>query len=342
MSEETKAEVSGTSPQKETALTDIGRELDEAGLADILLDKFDPEKQSQTDQPEPEQTAKEEDAEPVNDESSDADASAPEQDDITTSVLSQDDSGDDEPEWFQKRIDKLTRQRRQAEAEVEDLRSELDKVKESVNESKPQPVITGSDNPFNSLTNLKEVEAKIQSARETKKWARANRDGAVVQGDNGEVEYTPEQVEHILNNAEDALEVHLPAQKEFIREKLYWDDESTKEYPWLDDKSSQEYELHSKNLEEFPAIRSLPNHRILIADMMLGQAMRYQNSKTNNKANTGTVSKPKQKAPPQPSAPNAAPAPLEADEARSSAASKRFNQSHSQNDLADVILNNFL
>jgi len=43
MSEETKVEVSGTSPEEnETALGDIGRAIDEAGLANLLLDKFDP------------------------------------------------------------------------------------------------------------------------------------------------------------------------------------------------------------------------------------------------------------------------------------------------------------
>ena len=340
MSEETKVEVSGTSPEEnETALGDIGRAIDEAGLANLLLDKFDPsDETSQTEPPEPEHTAKEEEAEPsVNENSSDADVSAPEDDD-DTSVLSQDNSSDEEPEWFQKRIDKLTRQRREAESEVKDLRVELDKVKESVGESSPQPVI-GSGNPFQHLTDNKEIDAKIQSARETKKWARANRDGAVVEGKNGEVEYTPEQVEDILNNAEDALDIHLPAQKEFIQAKQYWDEESVKAYPWLTDKGSKEYEVHENNLNEFPAIKALPNHRILIADMMLGQAVRYQEGQ---KTKPAKGSKQRPKAPPQPSAPSATPVDVDAQQARGSSAVKRFNQTQHPNDLTDVILNNFL
>jgi len=336
MEEEIKDEVSGTSPQeKETALGDIGRAIDEAGLAELLIEKIEQE-EKQTVDSEPEQTAKEEDAEPISEESPDADVSAPEEGD-DASVLSQDNSSDEEPEWFQKRIDKLTRQRREAESEVEDLRSELEKVKESVGESSPQPVV-GSDNPFQHLTNSKEIEAKIRSARDTKRWARANRDGAVVQGKDGEVDYTPEQVEGILNNAEDALDIHLPAQKEFVQAKEFWDSESVKAYPWLDDKKSKEYELHAKNLKEFPAIRTLPNHQLIVADMMLGQAVRYQNG---GKKPT-TVSKAKPKAPPQPSAPSATPAPLNASEAKSSAAYKRFQKTAHSSDLTDVVLNNFL
>ena len=248
--------------------------------------------------------------------------------------------GDDEseePEWFQKRIDKLTRQRREAEDEVKDLRDEIKDLRNQVTDNANTPTPrSGSTNPFEHLTSQDQIEAEKQKARDLRKWCRRNRDGAVVNGKNGEVEYDADQIQDILENAEDALDTHLPERERFVEANAYWEPEAEKAYPWINDRSSNEHKLFNQALKVFPAIKSLPDYKILLGDMLVGRALRM--SKESGKADPIKKPKAKPKAPKQPSAPSADRTPTPPTAAAVTANKNRFLKSGEESDLAELMM----
>ena len=313
---------------------DIGQALDESGLASLLEKQM--ESDSQPVVPEPEQTTDSE-AEPEQEEESSEDsASADEPEgDIESSLKGDEES--EEPEWFQKRIDKLTRQRREAEDEVKDLRDEIKDLRNQVTDNANTPTPrSGSTNPFEHLTSQDQIEAEKQKARDLRKWCRRNRDGAVVNGKNGEVEYDADQIQDILENAEDALDTHLPERERFVEANAYWEPEAEKAYPWINDRSSSEHKLFNQALKAFPAIQSLPDYKILLGDMLVGRALRM--SKESGKADPIKKPKAKPKAPKQPSAPSADRTPTPPTAAAVTANKNRFLKSGEESDLAELMM----
>lgn len=338
MAEEQIEEVSGPSSEKgenrEFKNDDLGQALDESGLASLLEKQM--ESDSQPVEPEPEQTTESE-AEPEQTEDSVEDAASADEPEAEKSSLT-DDDGSEEPEWFQKRIDKLTRQRREAEDEVKDLRDEIKDLRDQVSESANTPVPrSGSTNPFEHLTSQEQINAEKKKARDLRKWCRRNRDGAVVDGKNGEVEYDADQIQDILENAEDALDTHLPERERFVEANAYWEPEAEKAYPWINDRSSNEHKLFNQALKAFPAIQSLPDHKILLGDMLVGRALRMS-KETDSKTEAIKKPKAKPKAPKQPAAPSADRTTTPPTAAKVTANKNRFLKSGEESDLADLMM----
>jgi hypothetical protein len=245
----------------------------------------------------------------------------------------EDEEGESErglPKGVKKRIDKLTAKRREAEAEVERLKSEMENLRQ---EASKKPVQNHDPkNPYSNLSSMDLIQKEMEQARQIRRWCELNPDGATVKDKEGnETDYSAEDVRNIKIKAMDAMEEHLPKQARYLEQVNHMDQIAVKEYPWWKDKAAKERVIAEKFLEAFPEIRRFPDYKVVVGDYLRGIQSREAASRTK------TV----QRAPVQPR-PGATPAQRSERDAKSDGAKARFMKSTSSDDLADIIASKFL
>ena len=235
------------------------------------------------------------------------------------------------PKGVKKRIDKLSTKRREAEAEVERLKLEVDRLSQEATKPARNPT---KDNPYANLSTLEEVNREADQAKQIRRWCELNPDGAVVTGKDGEeVEYTAEEVRNIKIKALDAMEEHLPARAKYLQNFNQFEQVTAKEYPWWKDKSARERQMAEVFLKNFPEIQKFPDYKMVIGDYIAGIKTRESKGKSfgNNI----------QRAPSQPR-PSSAPQNLSPKDQNSQVAQNRYSKSNSRDDLSSIIANRFL
>lgn len=238
------------------------------------------------------------------------------------------------PKGVKKRIDKLTAKNKDAEKQIEELTQKLSELESKGTTTEKQVVPVGKGlNPYFSLQSEQDVQAEIKNARQVKRWAAENEDGAVVTGKDGEeVEYSAEEVRKIRLNAEDALEEHLPAQLQYIAVRKQFDAEAEKNYPFLKQRQSPEYQFASQLIQAFPEIQKFPDFKLSIGDMIAGKKLRESKGKT---------AAPVKKAPATPKS-TSAPASVTSKTAKSKFAESNFKKSPNEANLKALIAEKFL
>lgn len=225
----------------------------------------------------------------------------------------------------QKRIDKLTAKRKEAEAEIEKLKAEVETLKNAT-PSRKEPEF--ADEPFSNLNTIAEIEAEIAQARSVRNWAEENADGYTETNDKGEeVYYDPAKIRQIKVNAMKALEEGLPKRLQYIQARDQVDQIATKEYPWWKDKTAKERQIAEQFLQTFPHIKRFPDYKMVIGDYIRGV-------KAREAAVRGQ--KPVVKAPVQPRSSGIAPT-VKKEDIRSQNAYAKFAQSGRTDDLAKVM-----
>jgi len=229
----------------------------------------------------------------------------------------------------QKRIDKLTAKRREAEAEIEKLKAEVENLKNTVQAPKEREI---PDDPYSNLNTIAEIEAEIAQARSVRNWAEANAEGYTHTNENGEEEYyDPAKMRQIKINAMKALEEGLPKRYQYLQAREQVDTIVAKEYPWWNDKTAKERQIAEQFLNAFPAIKKFPDYKMVIGDYIRGV-------KAREAAVRGQ--RPAVKAPIQPRSSGVAPT-VKKEEVRSQNAYAKFAKTGRTDDLANV-MNKFL
>jgi type I site-specific restriction endonuclease len=197
----------------------------------------------------------------------------------------------------QKRIDKLVAQKKEAEAKLQALAEKLAETESQAANSQKEVIVSDKGlNPYFKLQSDTDVHAEIRNARQVRRWAEENPDGAVVPGKNGEeIEYSAEDIRKIKLNAIDALEEHLPSQLNYIQTRKQFDAEAEKTYPFWKQRSSQEYQYANALIREFPEIQKFPDFKLSIGDMIEGKRIRESKVKPTS-AIKKAPSNPKQTA----------------------------------------------
>lgn len=300
-----------TSPEtvsEPTKTTLQSNPLDTEGLTSLLRQTLfaDPEEQqtqaeTETDTEEEEPESSEEVAEDET-ESEDSETESNVEDDNADEA--EESKADDEDKQdkklskgVQKRIDKLVAQKKEAEAKLNALAEKLAETESlAANSQKDFAPVDKGLNPYFKLQSDTDVHAEIRNARQVRRWAEENPDGAVVAGKNGEeVEYSADDIRKIKLNAIDALEEHLPAQMNYIQTRKQFDAEAEKTYPFWKQRSSSEYQYANALLREFPEIQKFPDFKLSIGDMIEGKRIRESKVKPTS-AIKKAPSNPKQTA----------------------------------------------
>jgi type I site-specific restriction endonuclease len=239
------------------------------------------------------------------------------------------------PKGVQKRIDKLIAKRKEAEKQIDELTERLKELESTDKPVEREVIPVGKDlNPYFALQSEREIQDEIKNARQVRRWAEENPDGAIVTGKDGrEVEYSAEEVRKIRLNAVDALEEHLPAQLQYVAVRKQYDAEAEKMYPFWKQRQSPEYQFAKQLIEAFPEIQKFPDFKVSIGDMIEGRKMRESNSKKQPQ--------PVKKAPVAPKA-TSAPASLPSKSVKSKFAEESFRKSPNENNLKALIAERFL
>ncbi len=303
-------------------------EFDESALAKLLKTRFGGEEEKAGQpveqlEPEPPDASADEEqaAEPTAEETES-------QDEPPDEVLSENEDND-ESLGFRKRIDKLTRQKKEALEKAEALERELNDAKtklEQTQAERPVPAVASND-PFADVWDAAKLNDEWSKARNIKRWCEDNIDGCEVDGK----EYSAEEVKQIRRRVEDALDLHIPNRARFLQNYQQIKPVAEQLYPWWKDRASNEYTEAQTVLRQLPQLSSLPEYQVLIGDFIAGRKLRLEASKGK------PAVKPIVKAPSQPGKPIAAPVKKDASAAALQAAKSKFSKSGSQSELAQVL-----
>ena len=200
-----------------------------------------------------------------------AESDDPQAEDGSQDVLSQAEEQSEpevKSEGFQKRIDKLTYLRKQAEEQVEKLTEEVNSYKTKISELEtaalaPEPT---PENPFADIVDEEKVKSEYEQARKLRYMCEENPNGFQI----GESHYGPDEVHRMRINAMRAMEEHLPRQLQFIRHKTDFDKQALNQYPWYSKPESQEYKLAQEVFKNFKNFKNFPDHKLFVGDYVAG------------------------------------------------------------------------
>ncbi len=184
-------------------------------------------------------------------------------------------------------------------------------------------------------------------------WAIRNPEG----GKLGDRDYTADEVRALHAEVQSLVTEAVPARREYLAKREEADREAVNFYPWLKDTTRGAGQLVQQAVAQIPAIRRLPNYRMIAADALVGQSMRQAGirltdtllkrlaaevSRSAPAAKPGQPAKPAAAAKPKPpAAPGRAgvlPARLEPRAAQAKAAQQRLRSSQgSEDDVAAFI-----
>jgi hypothetical protein len=201
-----------------------------------------------------------------------ADPKAEDGNDVLSNAEEQQTEPEVKSEGFQKRIDRLTFLRKQAEEQVEKLTEEVNSYKaklEGIEASSSIPEPT-PENPFADLTDEARVKVEYEQARKLRYMCEENPNGFQI----GETYYNSEQVHKMRINSMRAMEEHLPRQLQFVRQKSDFDKQASAIYPWYSKPESQEYKLAQEVMKNFKNFKHFPDHKLFVGDYVAGLVMR--------------------------------------------------------------------
>jgi len=320
-----------TPAQQNTAPPPINpMQFDESALAKLLKTRFSGEedKAAPVEQQPPESEAasaedQAEAAEPTA-EQTEPRAESPEE------VLSETEE-EEESLGVRKRIDKLTRQKKEAMERAEALERELNDAKAKLEQTADRPVaVANQSDPFSDVWDVTKLNDEWSKARNLKRWCEDNIDGCEVDGK----EYSAEDVKQIKRRAEDAIDLHIPNRARFLQSYQQIKPVAEQLYPWWKDRSSAEYTAAQQVLRQLPQIASLPEYQVLIGDFIEGRRLRLERESAKGKP---SLPKVPAKAPSQPGKPTAAPVKKDAAQAKLQAAKNQFRRSGTTTELAQVL-----
>jgi hypothetical protein len=317
-------------PAQNTAQPPINpMQFDESALAKLLKTRFsgEEEKQQSVEQSEPEPVAasadEEQAAEPTAEETESQATEPPDE------VLSESEDND-ESLGFRKRIDKLTRQKKEAQEKAEALERELNEAKtklDQVQTERPVPAVSSAQDPFADVWDDGKLNDEWTKARNLKRWCEDNSDGCEVDGK----EYSAEDIKSIKRRVEDALDLHIPNRARFLQNYKQIKPIAEQLYPWWKDRASTEYTEAQTVLRQLPQLSHLPEYQVLIGDFIAGRKLRLEASKGK------PAVKPIVKAPSQPGKPTIAPVKKDAAAVGLQQAKSKFSKTGSQSELAQVL-----
>ena len=308
--------------------------FDEAALARVLEQRFSepevkPQKQIIEEDPEPESADAESQAEEADPTAEQEDNQAESPEDVLSDNKTED-QAEEEPSGYRKRIDKLTRQKREALEKADELERELNETKTKLEQNqseRPVPVVNQTD-PFADVWDAKKLDDEWTKARDLKRWCEDNIDGCEI----GDKEYSSSEIKQIKRRVEDALDVHIPSRARFLNNYKQIQPIAEQIYPFWKDRKSAQYTEAQAVLRQLPQLSALPEHQVLVGDFLEGRRLRMEREMKSK-----TPVRVPAKAPSQPGKPTAAPVKKDAAKANLQFAKSRFEKTGGTSELAQVL-----
>ena len=328
---------------KEAGLVGLDGPLDELDLTKMLVGNFEEEGSEETSSSD---DAVEE-AEPVEESTG--------EEETTEHVLSQEESeteSDEEaepaeqPEWFQRRIDRFTKKLRLAEEERDALEGRGQELGSKLEQNSQQVTNSPVQNPLGNLKTDKELNAPVGLSERRLQFAEDMEDllledaeqvedvlrklGVELKDSDGDEDFSLEKmtrfVREIRRDSERKLNKWIPQRSAEIKQAVELNAQAEKLYPWLNKEDSQEMKLFNQVLSASPQAALAPNHKLELA--------RYVRGYMAEMGEQGKRITPKRVAT-EPGRPTSAPAPKEGKVARYEESKKRVFSNRDQRGLTD-------
>lgn len=179
----------------------------------------------------------------------------------------------------QKRIDKLTAQKKAAseeaatiKAQYEEAQKRLTELESQVNEA-ARPVLQASaDNPLADVDTPEALDAKIKSAQEVRRWALRNTDGATITRPDGSETYLDsDQVKEYLLRADDLLSIHGPARQQWLAQRQPALEATQNLFPDILKKGTPMQKAFEATVKQAPELLKLPQVEYWIGLALYGE-----------------------------------------------------------------------
>jgi hypothetical protein len=266
---------------------DEGKAATAAGQDDILslaLDELRPPAERTEEEVKPEESGdllQDETAEDASSESEDANE---DNEEATEDSESSEDSEDEEgeapsPDKIQKRINKLTAQKKAAAEEAATVKSQYEEAQKRLAELEAQvneaarPVLQPTaENPLADVDTSEALDAKIKSAQEVRRWALKNSDGATVKRPDGtEVYVDSDQVKDYLLKADDVLTIHAPARQQWLAQRQPAVEAARNLFPDIFKKGSPMHTAFQATVKQAPELLKLPQAEYWVGLALYGE-----------------------------------------------------------------------
>jgi len=223
--------------------------------------------------------AQEEESEAVEPEESEDDKSEDKKDDEDEEEAPEGEE-DKSVKKLEKRIDKLTRRRKEAETAAESLRAENENLKAEVEKRSAIKLEPTAEDPFADMDSPEDLEIKVSAAKKVRAWALQNPDGATVTNPDGTERYVDRaEIARYVAQTDSLLTDHAPARREYLRQREAILPEAKSTYPELFKTGSAEHKVLVDTLKQVPALKRLPGYEMVIGDAMLGMSVRLERAK---------------------------------------------------------------
>jgi hypothetical protein len=266
---------------------DEGKAATAAGTDDILslaLDELRPPAERTEEEVKPEESgdlSQDETAEDASSESEDADE---DNEEATEDSESSEDSEDEEgeapsPDKIQKRINKLTAQKKAAAEEAatvkgqyEEAQKRLAELEAQVNEAARPVLQPTAENPLADVDTEEALTAKVKSAQEVRRWALKNSDGATVKRPDGsEVYVDSDAVKEYLLKADDVLTIHAPARQQWLAQRQPAVEAAKNLFPDIFKKGTPMHTAFQATVKQAPELLKLPQAEYWVGLALYGE-----------------------------------------------------------------------
>lgn len=248
----------------------------------------------------------------------------------------------DAPPWVSKRIDKLTRKRKEAEEALQEEREKLEQLRSEFEEfktRKPRTEVDKNLSPLEQAETPAELDALEAQSKDFQRWARRaltryKRDPEGVETEIAQElgGKTPDDVESFLEealfNAIDTVEDGIPKRRLALQERSKYLDLASKQLPWMADPYSQQRKWVDNQMLTYPQLRDIPEAPLILGHALVGMAVMQGKGKAQEESPEPTA---------QPTAPAAAPQQLAAIDAELADAKERFKKTGSADDRRALI-----
>jgi hypothetical protein len=194
----------------------------------------------------------------------------------------EDEAGEDEAptqDKVQKRIDKLTAQKKAAAEEAATVKSQYEEAQKRLAELEAQvneaarPVLQPTaENPLADVDTSEALDAKIKSAQEVRRWALKNSDGATVKRPDGsEVYVDSDQVKDYLLKADDVLTIHAPARQQWLTQRQPAVEAAKNLFPDIFKKGTPMHTAFQATVKQAPELLKLPQAEYWVGLALYGE-----------------------------------------------------------------------
>ena len=224
-----------------------------------------------------------EDAEETDEEKSDPDSEEKDEEE------SEDEDETPGQEKVQKRIDKLTAKRKEAEekaaalsTDYEQAKAKLAELEAQVNESSRPVLQPTAENPLADVDTEDALDAKIKSAQEVRRWALRNTDGATVKRPDGsEVYLDADQIKDYLIKADDVLTLHAPARKQWLAQRAPAVEAAKNVFPDIFKKGTAMNQAFQATVKQAPELLKLPQAEYWVGLALYGEQQLMSRQQAN-------------------------------------------------------------